>query len=227
MYCKHCGKEIADDSKFCRYCGNPQDSINEDKPTEQIVSKDNQSESPTIKVEVVTHKNSSEDRVKKVTLTVIKEIGLIVLFVAIAFIAKVSTFQTINSQEIPEISQEDQKAFNDAIFKKQHPNGVPPTTIQDMISGNWDNYDKQKYPVIYDVSFGVEAAKYLKWGDFKYDNEATTLSDLEDLNEFRKYRLQYHAEETAGNVFWIALIGLILLRYFILFFIWLFKSDSN
>lgn len=21
MYCKHCGKEIADDSKFCRYCG--------------------------------------------------------------------------------------------------------------------------------------------------------------------------------------------------------------
>lgn len=22
MYCKHCGKEIADDSKFCKYCGN-------------------------------------------------------------------------------------------------------------------------------------------------------------------------------------------------------------
>ena len=21
MYCKHCGREIADDSKFCRYCG--------------------------------------------------------------------------------------------------------------------------------------------------------------------------------------------------------------
>ena len=21
MYCKHCGKEIADDSKFCQYCG--------------------------------------------------------------------------------------------------------------------------------------------------------------------------------------------------------------
>lgn len=24
MYCKHCGKEIADDSKFCQYCGNQQ-----------------------------------------------------------------------------------------------------------------------------------------------------------------------------------------------------------
>ena len=21
MYCKHCGKEIADDSKFCQHCG--------------------------------------------------------------------------------------------------------------------------------------------------------------------------------------------------------------
>ena len=24
MYCKHCGKEIADDSKFCNHCGKPQ-----------------------------------------------------------------------------------------------------------------------------------------------------------------------------------------------------------
>ncbi len=25
MYCKHCGKEIADDSKFCQHCGEKQD----------------------------------------------------------------------------------------------------------------------------------------------------------------------------------------------------------
>ena len=24
MYCKHCGKEIADDSRFCQHCGNSQ-----------------------------------------------------------------------------------------------------------------------------------------------------------------------------------------------------------
>ena len=24
MYCKHCGREIADDSKFCRHCGGSQ-----------------------------------------------------------------------------------------------------------------------------------------------------------------------------------------------------------
>ncbi len=28
MYCKHCGKEIADDSKFCNHCGKPQDNSN-------------------------------------------------------------------------------------------------------------------------------------------------------------------------------------------------------
>ena len=28
MYCKHCGKEIADDSKFCQYCGGSQTTEN-------------------------------------------------------------------------------------------------------------------------------------------------------------------------------------------------------
>ena len=27
MYCKHCGKEIADDSKFCNYCGANQNAV--------------------------------------------------------------------------------------------------------------------------------------------------------------------------------------------------------
>ena len=27
MYCKNCGKEIAEDSKFCKYCGVEQDKI--------------------------------------------------------------------------------------------------------------------------------------------------------------------------------------------------------
>ena len=32
MYCKHCGKEIADDSVFCQYCGGElQELENEEK----------------------------------------------------------------------------------------------------------------------------------------------------------------------------------------------------
>lgn len=34
MYCKHCGKEIADDSKFCKFCGNGvADSSNQESST--------------------------------------------------------------------------------------------------------------------------------------------------------------------------------------------------
>ena len=43
MYCKHCGKEIADDSKFCQHCGgkleNDVEVIKEDAPIDKIVSK--------------------------------------------------------------------------------------------------------------------------------------------------------------------------------------------
>ena len=31
MYCKHCGREIADDSRFCQHCGKPQDSLGQRK----------------------------------------------------------------------------------------------------------------------------------------------------------------------------------------------------
>ena len=31
MYCKHCGKEIADDSKFCQFCSGDQDSQRKNK----------------------------------------------------------------------------------------------------------------------------------------------------------------------------------------------------
>ena len=124
MYCKHCGKEIADDSKFCRYCGKAQDSTNEVQPEKPVGSIEPQSGSQSIKVELVTPKKVSEDGVRKGVLTILKEIGLIALFVGIAFLAKEITFQAINSQQFPEISQEDQKAFNDAVFKKKFPNAV-------------------------------------------------------------------------------------------------------
>lgn len=31
MYCKHCGREITDGSKFCNRCGKPQDSLSRRK----------------------------------------------------------------------------------------------------------------------------------------------------------------------------------------------------
>lgn len=52
MYCKHCGKEIADDSKFCRHCGGMQDdstTTNQRQETSDVENKENVVEIPTIR----------------------------------------------------------------------------------------------------------------------------------------------------------------------------------
>lgn len=36
MYCKRCGKKIADDSVFCQYCGTAQDVSNKDTSVDEI-----------------------------------------------------------------------------------------------------------------------------------------------------------------------------------------------
>lgn len=54
MYCKHCGKEIADDSKFCQHCGGKQEDsfaspINNEIKSEEPKKKEKVIEIPTIK----------------------------------------------------------------------------------------------------------------------------------------------------------------------------------
>lgn len=220
MYCKHCGKEIDEDSAFCRYCGKPQDLPKEEKGQESRDTLDMQPVPSSIKVEVVKPKRITEDKARKWTLVVLKEIFIIALFVGIAFLVKVITFEMINSTDYPKVSQEDQEAFNSSIMKKQYPNGIPP--IEEFASGNWD---RNKYPENSNIDFGLDAMKYLHWGDFKYDKEATSLSQLEDLNQFRKDSLYIHALESSKIVFWILLIGLPLVRYISLIAMWLLKGN--
>lgn len=52
MYCKHCGKQIADDSKFCQHCGGNLEDIITTSTTEvasESPSKEKVVEIPTIK----------------------------------------------------------------------------------------------------------------------------------------------------------------------------------
>ena len=37
MYCKHCGKPIADDSKFCQHCGGLLEYTTIDKNQKKII----------------------------------------------------------------------------------------------------------------------------------------------------------------------------------------------
>ena len=46
MYCKHCGKEIADDAKFCQHCGGHQETVStvDSQNIESATSKNNPQE---------------------------------------------------------------------------------------------------------------------------------------------------------------------------------------
>ena len=52
MYCKYCGKQIADNSKFCQHCGGSQEdstALNQVQPTPETKPKEKIIEIPTIK----------------------------------------------------------------------------------------------------------------------------------------------------------------------------------
>lgn len=60
MYCKHCGKQIADDSRFCQHCGGNQDDTTTASSTE--VSSDSQGKEKV--VEIPTIKANFSDTTK-------------------------------------------------------------------------------------------------------------------------------------------------------------------
>ena len=53
MYCKHCGQQIADDSKYCQYCGGIQDDVSvassQENPNNENAKEHKVVEIPTIK----------------------------------------------------------------------------------------------------------------------------------------------------------------------------------
>jgi uncharacterized membrane protein YvbJ len=59
MYCKNCGKEIADDSKFCQHCGTAQLEVQVSEPT-QVVEQPKKK----IKLEVPTIETNLSDKAK-------------------------------------------------------------------------------------------------------------------------------------------------------------------
>ena len=62
MYCKHCGKEIADDSKFCQFCGGKQDILSD---STKNAESDTKKESTRGKViEIPTIKTNFSDKTK-------------------------------------------------------------------------------------------------------------------------------------------------------------------
>lgn len=62
MYCKHCGKQIADDSRFCQHCGGKQDILLDSTKNEESDSKKESVNGRVI--EIPTIKTNFSDKTK-------------------------------------------------------------------------------------------------------------------------------------------------------------------
>ena len=63
MYCKHCGKEIADDSKFCQHCGGKQEDSFASPTNNEVKSEEPKKQEKVIEIPII--KTNLSDNQKK------------------------------------------------------------------------------------------------------------------------------------------------------------------
>ena len=63
MYCKHCGKEIADDSKFCQHCGGKQEDSFASPTNNEVRSEEPKKQEKVIEIPII--KTNLSDNQKK------------------------------------------------------------------------------------------------------------------------------------------------------------------
>jgi hypothetical protein len=190
MFCVNCGKEIPEGVKFCPHCGTA---------ISFHLQPDDKKNNEPITIEIV-RKGMSESKAKKIVITILKEIGILALFVATSFIVKFAVFKILDSIPYPEVTQQQQEKFN-------------------------TEYARREKECPYHVAFG-DIAIELGWMEYKYDEDVTDSYSLMHLNEFRKSRREAHAEDTSEIVFWVFLIALPVIRYIIMLVKWLRKDNT-
>lgn len=147
MYCKHCGKEIADDSKFCQYCGGridtpildskEEDSIEnpaeEDNTTPQIVIKTN--DHSAIQVELTKKSSSNSSTIANEIIGNFKMVGIAAALFAIYMIG----FMLIHQKDITLYDYETRKSYlGESCYD---PN---------ILGGYWEfHWEKHYYDILY------------------------------------------------------------------------------
>lgn len=147
MYCKHCGKEIADDSKFCQYCGGridtpildfkEEDSIEnpaeEDNTTPQIVIKTN--DDSAIQVELTKKSTDNSSTIANEIVGNLKMVGIAAALFAIYMIG----FMLIHQKDITHYDYETRKSyFGESCYDSN------------VLSGNWKfHWEEHYYDILY------------------------------------------------------------------------------
>lgn len=214
MFCKHCGKEIAEDSMFCKYCGTKLRETIEKETREEMPS-----DSSKIKVEVYDgHKPEKEEKSKNNKSSFANEI--VALFKIILLSGVIWVLYGVGFEIY---------YFNDT---KPHPNLAwgGSRYDEDVIVGNYvlneddanlefDNalyYEKQnidrfgKQPMASYLK-DMSAEEIKKWKEERIKEDRLRFS--EDINSNRKYSHEENRKEQLKYSAIIILLTLVLGRY--------------
>lgn len=110
MYCKHCGKEIADDSKFCQHCGERQFDVESknDESNEKIIQIHNIARDDySSQVNVVNKGKNKNNIIANEIIGNLKMIGLAASFVALYLLG----FRIIHFKDISKYDYETKNSF--------------------------------------------------------------------------------------------------------------------
>ena len=94
MYCKHCGKEIDNNSKYCQYCGNKIiDEIKSEQTLSSEIKINNNSSNTTKSIQ-------KDNYFIRICVTIVTIIMLITLFIGLVYCSSASNkFSSINYRE--------------------------------------------------------------------------------------------------------------------------------
>ena len=211
MYCRHCGKEVEDDSRFCPYCGTELKTVagTQEAPVSPDVHKE--------QTEKVVKKGKAKLGAKKIFLGFGIILGLIVLGVGISALAnnaketKNNNYKTAKATATPLPT----KAPTKAPTKKPTPTKVP--TINDVVMLIYgapveldedhkvvrvqlveNGYDSNKY-LVYDIAdTSIVSCEWGEWGTDltiplriypKGIGETTIKISLADSNVYKEIRV--------------------------------------
>ena len=185
MYCKYCGKQIADDSTFCQYCGGKLDertNNGEQSHIEEPVDPKAETNTPAQEV-VVTTKEAKPIQVevsKKSTdnrSTIANEIVGNLKMVGVAFLLfaiHMTVFFMKHQKDIKEYDYPNSSYFGESCYDPS------------SLSGNWKfNWEEHYYDQLY--------YNYYNQVDFSFENPSPKQC-LEQAEALEK-RLKYSEEE--------------------------------
>ena len=255
MYCKHCGKQIADDSTFCQYCGGkvdaPAQESKEDSVVEQV-EKPNETEQQPAQEVIVTTKESqpiqvevskkTKDNNSTIADEIVGNLKMIVLALTF-FIVYMIGFILVHQKDIKKYDYPNSSYFGESCYD--------PKTL----SGNWKfNWEEHYYDQLYftlhrQVPFSFESPtpkqcleyaesleKQLKYNEeeIKYwktqakDNAKRDKQDWTDtINMYRRSGFDDDVKKNATYASIICLVLCVLGRYIVKLTKWVGKNKTE